>query len=108
MNNTELTREHFNRDLTTMEISDLFGQETLDRLERENCDYTSRVSADLDCSNEVEFSATISVRADLSHMGYGDMDTVSITAYYYQDKDVAATTDDLGSLDWEIRHIHIA
>lgn len=108
MSNTELTREHFNSNLTSSDIVNLFGQATLDRLERENCDYTSRVSADLDCNNEVEFSATISVRADLSHMGYGDMDTVSITAYYYQDKDAAATTDDLGSLDWEIRHIRIA
>ena len=98
----QITREHFNRDITAEELVLLLGKDVLDRLEAENCDYTNRVSADLDCNNEVEFSATISV-AEVPEWG-----DVSVTAYYYQDKDEAAETDDLGSLDWEIRHIRLS
>ena len=104
---SQITREHFNRNLSRAEVLDLLGPEVVSLVESENCDYTGRVSSDLDCANEVEFSATVFIRLDLSHMGFGDTDSASLTAYYYQDKDTAAEAEDLGSLDWEVRYFRL-
>lgn len=99
---SKITRKHFNRTLSRAEVVEILGEVAVDRVERENCDYTNRVSADLDCSNEVEFSASISLPGD------EEWDGICLTAYYYQDADAAAETEDLGSLDWVVRHFTLA
>lgn len=100
----EIKREHFNRKLNEIELIELIGENAVNNVKSKNCDYTNRVSAELDCNNEVEFSANIFIRLDLTHLGFGDMDTVAVTAYYYQNKDALCECDDLGSLDWEVRY----
>lgn len=99
---SKITREHFNRSLSRAEAVALLGAEAVDKVERENCEHTNRVSADLDCANEAEFSASVSLPGD------EDWDGICLTAYYYQDKDVAAETEDLGGLDWEVRHFRLS
>lgn len=84
------------------EVVEILGEEAVERVERENCDYTGCVSADLDCNNEVEFSASISLPGD------EERDGICLTAYYYQDKDKAQETEDLGDLDWEVRHFTLS
>jgi hypothetical protein len=99
---SKITSEHFNRNLTRAEAVEILGETAVDRLECENCDYTSRVSADLDCNNEVEFSASISLPGD------EEWDGLCLTAYYYQDKDAAREAEDLGSLNWVVSHFTLA
>ena len=99
---SKITREHFNRTLSRAEAVELLGKSAVDRVERENCEPTSRVSADLDCANEAEFAASISLPGD------DEWDGICLTAYYYQDKGVVAETEDLGNLDWEVRHFQLS
>lgn len=100
----KITRKHFHRNLSTETLVSLLGQEVLDRLERENCDFTGRVSAELDCSNLIEFSASIKVNIDLSHLEFLE-NSMIVTAYYYQDKDLVKGVEDLGILNWKIDHV---
>ena len=99
---TKILREHFNRTLSREEVVDILGEDSVCKVEAENCDFTNRVSAELDCNNEVEFSATCAIKQEDPEWGF-----ISITAYYYQDKDVVSETEDLGNLDWEVRHFTI-
>lgn len=99
---SKILREHFNRNLSREEVVEILGEEAVNKVESENCDFTNAVSAELDCNNEVEFSATYTIKQEDPEWGF-----ISITAYYYQDKDVVAETEDLGNLDWEVRHFTI-
>jgi hypothetical protein len=100
---SKILREYFSRPLSREEVVAILGEGPVDKVEAENCELTGRVSADLDCNNEVEFSATYAIKDEDSEWGF-----ISITAYYYQDKDVVAETEDLGNLDWEVRHFTLA
>lgn len=99
---SKILREHFNRNLSREEVVEILGEEIVDKVESENCDFTNSVSADLDCNNEVEFSATYAIKREDPVWGF-----ISITAYYYQDKDLVSETEDLGNLYWEVRHFTI-
>ena len=96
---SKFTRGHFNRLLSRDEVVEILGEGPVNKVEADNCEPTGCVSADLDCNNEVEFSATYALKNEDPEWGY-----ISITAYYYQDKDLVAKTEDLGDLDWEVRH----
>lgn len=100
---SKISREHFNRTLSRDEVVAILGEGPVRKVEAENCEYTGSVSADLDCNNEVEFSATYAIKQEDPEWGF-----ISLTAYYYQDKDVAAATEDLGDLDWEVRHFTLS
>lgn len=103
-----LTRKHFNRDLTTDEFLELFTKELLEKLEREQCDFTNSVSVDLDLNNQFEFSASIKIENFFGDQPFGDeFSHIIAIAYYYQDKDEVRATEDLGSLNWEIKHIRL-
>lgn len=100
---SKILREHFNRTLSRDEVVAILGEGPVSKVEAENCEHTGCVSADLDCNNEVEFSATYAIKQEDPEWGF-----ISLTAYYYQDKDVAAATEDLGDLDWEVRHFTLS
>lgn len=70
---------------------ELFGEETIVKLESENCDYTNRVMEP--CDEAVEFSASITVFDN-------DFNRCIITAYYYQDDPIEV--ENLDELAWEI------
>jgi len=72
----------------------VFGEELVNRLDSENCDFTNRVQTDGDTT--IEFSAT------LRGLAADDGQERTLTAYYYQDADMVREAEDLGSLDWVI------
>lgn len=78
--------------LTRAQIEAIYGPGLLDKLDRENCDFTDRLQTDGD--RAVEFSASVQSGDDI------------ITAYYYQDPD-ALNVEDLGNLHWEINGYEI-
>ena len=84
--------------LTRDEAVALVGEDAVDRVENEDCDYTGRVSADLDCNNATEFSASVVIPAT------EDREKRTLTVYYYQDRGRADETEDLGDLDWVPGH----
>jgi hypothetical protein len=76
----------------------LVGESEVDRLERENCEPTSRCQTDGD--EAVEFSASI-ITKDTKGEDF------TLVAYYYQDQESLDGPDgegveDLSNLDWEI------
>jgi hypothetical protein len=81
----------------------LVGASEVNRLEREDCDYTNRVQTDGD--EAVEFSASIDTRDARG-------EALTLVAYYYQDQENLNGPDgegveDLGTLDWEINGFEV-
>lgn len=84
--------------LTREQAVEMVGEANVDRVERENCDFTNRVQTDGDSS--VEFSA--SVRCMDS-----EGENVTLIAYYYQDDTDVAAAESLDQLSWEIAGFEI-
>lgn len=71
------------------------GIETVNAVEKANCDFTNRVDADLDLQGVVEFSASVKF-VDASGIQR------NLTVYYYPKKSEIDDCDgDLGSVDWD-------
>lgn len=69
------------------------GEDAVNNVERENCDFTNRVQCDGD--TRVEFAA--SVRCDDT-----EGNAVTLRAYYYQEQADVNAVDSLDELEWEI------
>lgn len=74
------------------------GIDAVSRLDRENCDFTNRVQCDGDDS--VEFSASVSFLD-------ADLDAVTLTAYFYQDKEDLERCENLDELEWIVEGYEI-
>ena len=72
-------------------LVELVGEDNVIQLERENCDFSSRVMDD----DDVEFTACIDC------VGTEGL-KCRITAYYYQNAADVSGCEDLGTLDWEV------
>ena len=85
--------------ISRKEAIERVGLEMVEKVDRENCDFTNRVQTDGDTL--VEFSSSV-VGGDKNDTG------CTLVAYYYQDQDdVDEAGDDLGSLDWEVEGYEI-
>lgn len=71
----------------------MVGEVAVDKVERENCDFTNRVQTDGD--SRTEFSA--SVRCEDK-----DGNEVTLVAYYYQEQADVDAVENLDELNWEI------
>ena len=86
--------------LTREQITNMIGSAEVDRLDHENCDFTSRLQTDGDES--VEFAASI-------HTKDTDGNVITVIVYYYQpDQETVDAAEDLGNLDWEIEGYEIS
>ena len=71
----------------------MVGEVAVDKVERENCDFTNRVQCDGD--TRTEFAA--SVRCEDREGNY-----VTLVAYYYQEQADVYAVENLDELNWEI------
>lgn len=78
---------------TRDEMVEMFGAGNIDKLERENCDFTNRV---MESGDLVEFASSIEIE--------GKSDEYLLTAYYYQTQSALDWIDDLDDLGWEVCH----
>ncbi len=85
-------------ELSREEVINIVGENLVDKLESENCDYTNRLQTDGD--DAVEFSASVKF-TDFE----GELRT--LVAYYYQDPEKLDGCEDMGELDWEINGYEI-
>jgi hypothetical protein len=88
--------------MTREEAIKAVGLELVEEAERDNCDYTNRVTEGTEWQGYSEFAGFSSRNEN------GDM----VVAYYYQPNEVlekmAEDGDtDLGGLDWEIDHYEV-
>lgn len=79
--------------LTREQAISAVGTAAVDKVDRENCDFTNRLQTDGD--DRVEFSASVFCE-DVD--GY----ECSLRAYYYQDADDLVGVEDLSDLEWDI------
>lgn len=86
--------------LTREQAVALVGEDAVSKVEKINCEPTSRLQCDGD--TDVEFAA--SVRAVSNETGVD----VHVTAYYYQAAEAVTDCDDLSNLDWEIEGFEVA
>ena len=89
-----MRKGNLNRD----QIIEIVGLKLVEKVERENCDFTNRVQTDGD--NAVEFSASAK---------FIDSEGTSrvLIAYYYQDVEAVKEVEDMGNLNWEIEGYEI-
>ena len=71
----------------------MVGEVAVDKVERENCEFTNRVQCDGD--TRTEFSA--SVRCEDR-----EGNEVTLVAYYYQEQAEVDAVENLDELNWEI------
>lgn len=71
----------------------MVGEVAVDKVERENCEFTNRVQCDGD--TRAEFAA--SVRCEDR-----EGNEVTLVAYYYQEQAEVDAVENLGELNWEI------
>jgi len=71
----------------------MVGEVAVDKVERENCDFTNRVQCDGD--TRIEFAA--SVRCEDR-----EGNDVTLVAYYYQEQADVDAVENLDELNWEI------
>lgn len=84
--------------LTREEAIELVGGEYVDRVERENCEPTSRLQTDGD--TDTEWSASVEIPAALTDNIGGSR----LTLYYYTTEDDAKNAQEYGSwdcVDWD-------
>lgn len=85
--------------ISRKEAIEIVGLEMVEKVDKENCDFTNRIQTDGDTS--VEFSSSVQGE-DLNG------DDCTLVAYYYQDQDdIDEAGDDLGNLDWEVEGYEI-
>lgn len=74
----------------------IVGEDAVEKVEQENCDFTGRVGYNGSCQGdaEVEFSASVGAEDK-------EGNDVHLVAYYYQDAD-AVDENELDCLDWKI------
>ena len=85
--------------LTRAQAAVLVGEDAINRVEAENCEFTNRLMP-WGFEDEVEFSA--SVRC--TDIGGSEC---TLTAYYYQDRIAVDEAEELGHLDWDIHGYEI-
>ena len=88
--------------MTREEAIKAVGLELVEGAERDNCDYTNRVTDGTEWDGYTEFSASSRYNEDMQRG----------VVYYYQPNDVLEKMmedgdTDLGDLDWEIDHYEI-
>lgn len=82
------------------------GIEWVEKVEKESCDFTNRVTSGTEWDGFDEFSSSV----DFNKGEYVDFETgsyCSIVAYYYQKSEDVNKTQDLGSLVWEVDHYEL-
>lgn len=85
--------------LTREQAIEIVGEKAVDKVERQNCDFTGRLMDD--CDDRVEFAASISAKNT-------DGDDVTLVAYYYPTQsELDAAGDDLGDVDWVVEGFEI-
>lgn len=92
--------------MTREEAIKAVGIEWVEAVEKENCDFTNRVTSGTEWDGFDEFSATVEFdRGEYVEFGNGCWHC--IVAYYYQKSEDVNATEDLGSLDWEVDHYEL-
>lgn len=86
--------------MTREEAIQYAGIEAVRAVESENCDFTNRVTAGTEWDGFCEFSASVRLHDDPN-------DREQLIAYYYQKNEDVDSTEDLGSLRWEIDHFSL-
>lgn len=81
--------------MTREQAIERVGIELVEAVEKENCDFTNRITNGTEWQGYCEFSASLK----------NDLGTVVV--YYYQKEEDVDATEDLGSLDWEIDHYDV-
>ena len=84
--------------LTREQAIKIAGQEVVEQLDHENCDFTGRLQTDGDES--VEFAASV-------EYFNSDNERCTLIAYYYQMPEDLVGKEDLDQLDWEIEGYEI-
>lgn len=80
-------------EMTREQAVAMVGEVAVDKVERENCDFTNRVQCDGD--TRTEFAA--SVRCEDR-----EGNKVTLVAYYYQEQADVDAVENLDELNWEI------
>lgn len=80
------------------ELVNRFGEEIVNKLDNEGCDFTNRVLPE---GNEyTEFTANVKTQNE-------DGIPVTLTAYYYQKTADVDAVENLDELNWEIDHYEV-
>ena len=86
-------------DLTREQAVNIVGEEAVERVEAENCDFTSCLMPS-GWEDQVEFASSVLC---VDRQGQECV----LRAYYYQDADSVAGVEDLSHLEWEIHGYEI-
>lgn len=78
------------------ELVTRFGEEIVNKLDNERCDFTNRVMND----ETVEFKASVKTETE-------DGLPVTLSAYYYQNAADVNAVEELDALTWKIDHYSI-
>lgn len=78
------------------ELVTRFGEEIVNKLDNERCDFTNRVMND----ETVEFKASVKTETE-------DGLPVTLSAYYYQKTADVDAVENLDELNWEIDHYEV-
>lgn len=90
--------------MTREEAIKIVGEEWVVAVEKENCECDNIVTSD----NTRESWSAIVFFDHGAYVGFPNGEEYrGIKAVYYMDSELTATTEDLGSLDWEIDHYEI-
>lgn len=82
--------------MTREEAIKAVGQEAVEKVERENCDFTNRLTDGTEWMGWTEFAAWIDID-----------DERKLGAFYYQKKEDVDAVEDLGDLIWDIDHYEV-
>lgn len=82
--------------MTRDEAVKLCGLEAVERIEKENCDFTNRVTNGTEWNGYCEFIASINLE-----------DGRILESYYYQEEKEVDQVEDLGYLLWEVDHYNV-
>jgi len=78
------------------ELVKRFGEEIISKLDNEICDFSNRVMN----NGQVEFVASVKSENEAGI-------PVTLSVYYYQDKDAVDAAENLDELDWDVDHYSV-
>lgn len=82
---------------TRNEAVEIAGEKFVREAEKDNCEFTNRVTNGTEWHGFDEF---VGISSEMENGEY-------VRAYYYQPVELTSNCMDLGSLDWEIDHYEI-
>lgn len=87
--------------LTREQAVELAGIDYVLEAEKDNCEFTSRLTNGTEWDGYDEFAGVSSV------IESGDFEGCRVRAIYFQPVELTKNCEDLGSLDWEVSHYQI-